>query len=91
VLSDFRPAGGYHVSLPVDGSLQIRQKMRAIYPMLATGVVHSVEAGNRTADAAHLVLQENADRRRPSSHDIVDELSGLNGSHHSLQSSIPVV
>jgi hypothetical protein len=66
-----------------DGS-QVGQEFRLIDAMLAAGVGHGVEAGDRAADAMHPVVQEGSDRHRPAAHDVVDELRGFNG-HHGLR------
>lgn len=85
-----RPAGGNNLGLrlgsrpPFNGGPQVRQEPRAVRPVLAAGVVHGVEAGNRAADAAHFVVQENPDRRGPLPHDVVDELGGFDR-HDRLQ------
>jgi hypothetical protein len=42
--------------------------------MLAAGIVDSVEARDRTADARHPEFQEHADRVRRRAHDVVDEI-----------------
>ncbi|SCZ13721.1 hypothetical protein SAMN02927923_04479 [Microvirga guangxiensis] len=52
--------------------------------MLPAGIVQRVEAGNRAADAPHLVIQKDPDRRRALPQDIVDELGRFNR-HDSLQ------
>jgi len=50
--------------------------------MLAARVIHGMEAGDRTADAAHLELKKYPDRLRRSTHDIVNQIVKPNGHAH---------
>ena len=50
--------------------------------MFAAGIVHGMEAGDRTADAAHLELKKYPDRLRRSTHDIVNQIVKPNGHAH---------
>jgi hypothetical protein len=60
------------------------QKKLAIDAMLAACIVHRMEAGNRTTDAAHLEFQKHPDRVWRSAHDIVDQVRKPNGHGTSL-------
>ena len=54
------------------GLAQPIQKLAEIDPVLATGLVDRVERRDRAADTVHAEIDEDADGRRPSSHDGVD-------------------
>jgi hypothetical protein len=55
--------------------------------MLAAGIVHGVEACDRTTDASHLELQKYTDRLGHASHDVVDQIVKSNG-HALLHSGL---
>ena len=70
--------------VPRHAGAQAPQKEFAIDAMFATGIVHRMEAGNRTTDAAHLEFQKHPDRLRRATHDIVDQVRKSNGHGTSL-------
>lgn len=47
--------------------------------MLSAGIVDCMETGNRTTDAAHFAVKDDAGRHGPSTHDMVEELDGARG------------
>ena len=58
------------------------EKCVAVDAMLAAGIVHGMETGDRTADAAHLELKEHPDRLRRTAHDIIDQVVKSNDHAH---------
>ncbi len=56
-----------------------RQKSVAVDAMLAAGVIHGVEAGDRATDAAHPEMKKNRDGLWCAAHDIVDQIVKSNG------------
>jgi hypothetical protein len=65
--------------VPRHAGAQAPQKEFAIDAMFATGIVHRMEAGNRTTDAAHVKFQKHPDRLWRSGHHIVDQVRRPNG------------
>jgi hypothetical protein len=60
-------------------SPQVLQEFLTLRSMLSAGIVDCMETGSRTTDAAHFVVKDDADRRGPSTHDLVEELGGALG------------
>src|ERR1700756_1425684 len=61
----------------------------AINAMLMTGIIHRVECRDRTADAAHPVLEEHTDRLGLRPHHIIDGI--VKGNWHArLRSDRPI-
>ena len=54
--------------------LQRRQKLIAVDAVLAAGVIDAVKLGDRTTDAAHPEIEEDADGGRPIRHDLADRV-----------------
>jgi hypothetical protein len=58
------------------------QKGLTVDAVLAAGIVHGVETGDRTTHAVHLEAKKHADRLRRPAHDVVDQIIKTNGHAH---------
>jgi hypothetical protein len=74
---DLHPGQRFLSELVRHRGSQIGEEFRMVGLMLSAGIIDGVEARDRATDAAHPVVEKNANCSGPSSHDVVDEIGGF--------------